>query len=197
MLKRLFDIFIAISGLIFFSPLLLLVAALIKLDSKGPILFKQERVGRFGTPFKIYKFRTMHINSENKGQLTAGANDTRITKVGRFIRRSHLDELIQLLNVLIGDMSIVGPRPEILKYTKHYQKDWDYILQVKPGITGIAAIKYADQEYKLLAVCKDQDKTYIKQVLPKKLKYEKFYVKRQNLCLDIKIILLTAKRLFS
>lgn len=197
MLKRLFDIIIAICGLIFFFPFFLLLIILIKLDSKGPAFFLQERIGRFNVPFKLIKFRSMHVNSERQGLLTSGSNDARITRVGYYIRKFHLDEFAQLINVLLNDMSIVGPRPEIPKYTRHYKRDWQKVLSVKPGITGLTQIKYADQEYLILAHSKNRDSVYIKSILPKKLKYDKYYIKHLSLCFDIKIILLTVKKYFS
>jgi lipopolysaccharide/colanic/teichoic acid biosynthesis glycosyltransferase len=196
MLKRITDICVATIGLVLLFPFFFIVAILIKLDSPGPVFFMQERVGLNGKLFKIFKFRSMYINSENNTQLTKGDKDPRITKIGHYIRKLHIDELIQLINVLYGEMSLVGPRPEVLKYTKYYIKDWDYVLQVAPGITGLTQIMYLNKEYKLLSQSQNPEKTYIS-ILPKKLRLDKFYVKHHNFCLDLKIIFLTARQLFN
>ncbi len=188
MLKRLFDVFASICGLLALSPLLILTAIFIKLDSKGPVFFRQERVGLNGKLFSIHKFRSMYINSGL--ELTSG-KDNRITKVGKVIRKLHLDEVIQLIDVLQGNMSIVGPRPEVLKYIKYYPEKWEKVLSVRPGITGYGVIKTAKFEYKTLATAKNVEDAYIKKVLPKKLDYEVYYVNHNNLWLDFKIIFKT------
>jgi lipopolysaccharide/colanic/teichoic acid biosynthesis glycosyltransferase len=188
MLKRLFDICASLSGLIVLSPILLLTAIFIKLDSKGPIFFRQERVGLHGKKFRIHKFRSMYINSGL--ELTSG-EDKRITKVGKIIRKLHLDEVIQLIDVLQGNMSIVGPRPEVPKYIKYYPEKWKKVLSVRPGITGYGVIKTARFEYETLAKTKNIEDTYIKKVLPKKLDCEVYYATNHNLWLDLKIIFKT------
>ncbi len=189
MLKRLFDIFASLCGLLVLSPILILTAIFIKLDSKGPVFFRQERVGLNGKKFRIHKFRSMYINSGL--ELTSG-EDKRITKVGKVIRKLHLDEVIQLIDVLQGNMSIVGPRPEVPKYIKYYPEKWEKVLSVRPGITGYGVIKTARFEYKTLAKAKNIEDAYIKKVLPKKLDCEIYYATNHNLWLDSKIILFTA-----
>lgn len=196
MLKLVFDYILAITGLILFTPVLIVCALLIKLDSAGPIFYRQERVGQNGRSFFIHKFRTMYSGSDNKNTLTSGRGDRRITSVGKLIRKLHLDEVVQLIDVLLGNMSIVGPRPELSKYTKYYQDKWDKILQVKPGITGLAAIKLAQWEYSQLMDINAPDEIYIKKILPRKLQLEQIYVKRCSLLLDIKIILATVYYIF-
>jgi lipopolysaccharide/colanic/teichoic acid biosynthesis glycosyltransferase len=192
MLKRSFDILIAVIGLVVFSPVLLLTAIFIKLDSNGPVFFLQERVGLNGKLFKIHKFRTMYVQANLGSNLTKdNISDPRITRVGRYIRKFHLDEAIQLLDVLQGNMSIVGPRPEVVEYTKHYPELWSNILSVKPGITGLSSLKYSRKEYSILSQAKDPREAYIKVVLPKKLKLESFYIKHQSLLFDINVIFKT------
>ena len=146
MVKRLFDLLLSCIGLLLLAPLLLLIALLIKLDSPGPVMFRQERVGRFGKPFRIHKFRTMRHEPAGQGlQITVGA-DRRITRVGGFLRASKLDELPQLLDVWLGDMSLVGPRPEVPRYVAHYPAELrEKVLSVRPGITDIASIEYRDE----------------------------------------------------
>jgi len=196
MLKAIFDYILAALGLIIFAPLLIIIALLIKIDSPGAVFFRQERVGKNGRIFFIHKFRTMYSDSDPRNTLTSGTRDTRITRVGKMIRRSHLDEVVQLIDVLLGNMSIVGPRPEICKYTQYYQDKWNEVLQVKPGITGLAAIKLASWEYKKLSITASPDETYIKTILPRKLQLEKIYVTRRSLLLDISIIYSTICEIF-
>jgi lipopolysaccharide/colanic/teichoic acid biosynthesis glycosyltransferase len=190
-MKYIFDLIISFVLIIVATPFLLILSLLIKLDSTGPLFFMQRRVGRFGKKFNIIKFRTMYLNNEGTYLLTKGSGDRRITRIGKFIRKMHLDEFIQLVNVLKGDMSLVGPRPEIVKYTKYYKDSWKKVLQVKPGITGITVIKLADFEYKLLSKAKDPEKIYIKKILPLKLKADIEYVKNRSFFLDMKIIVFT------
>ncbi len=196
MLKAIFDYILAAVGLILFAPLLIIIALLIKLDSPGTVFFRQERVGQNGRIFSIHKFRTMYTDSDPPNTLTSGTEDARITRVGKLIRKLHLDEVVQLIDVLLGNMSIVGPRPEVSKYTSYYQDQWNEILQVKPGITGLAAIKLASWEYKKLSVTASPDATYIKTILPRKLRLEKIYVKRRSLLLDISIVCSTIYYIF-
>lgn len=144
LIKRIFDLVSSGIGIILLSPLLLVIALCIKLDSKGPIIFKQVRVTQFGREFKIFKFRTMKVNSESQGQLTVG-KDSRITKVGNILRKTKLDELAQLFNVFLGDMSLVGPRPEVPKYVALYTEEQREILKVKAGITDYASIYFSDE----------------------------------------------------
>lgn len=172
------------------SPLFLVLALLIIIDSKGGVFYKQVRIGKNGIPFKLFKFRSMQSNADKKGLLTVGNNDQRITKVGYYIRKYKLDELPQLINVFIGDMSFVGPRPEVEKYVKLYNKEQLHVLSVKPGITDLASIKYVN-ENELLAKSNNPEKTYIEEVMPAKLKLNLEYIKNQNLMYDIKLIVNT------
>ena len=186
-LKRTFDFAAALAGLIFLAPIFLMVACWIKLDSNGSILFRQQRVGRHGVPFSIYKFRTMATNTEVKGQITV-ANDARITKSGKFLRHYKIDELPQLLNVLLGDMSLVGPRPEVPRYVACYPEDIrEIVLSVAPGITDWAAIEYKD-ENNFLGLAQNSEKTYIEEILPAKLEYYVRYVKERSFLTDLHII---------
>ncbi len=188
MAKRLFDLLLSSIGLLLLAPVLLLIALLIKLDSAGPVMFRQERVGRFGQPFRIHKFRTMRHEPAGQGlQITVGA-DRRITRVGGFLRASKLDELPQLLDVWLGDMSLVGPRPEVPRYVAHYPAELrDKVLSVRPGITDIASIEYRD-EGAVLARAADPERAYIHEVLPHKLALAARYVERSSLWLDVWLI---------
>lgn len=188
MAKRLFDLLLSCIGLLLLAPLLLLIAALIKLDSPGPVMFRQERVGRFGKSFRIHKFRTMRHEPAGQGlQITVGA-DRRITRVGAFLRASKLDELPQLLDVWLGDMSLVGPRPEVPRYVAHYPAGLrEKVLSVRPGITDIASIEYRD-ESAVLARAADPERAYIDEVLPHKLALAARYVERSSLWLDVWLI---------
>ena len=190
-LKRWFDLLASGLGLIALSPLLMLIALLIKLDSKGPVFFRQERVGRFGKVFRIHKFRTMITDAERKGlQITVGA-DARVTRVGGTLRKYKLDELPQLIDVLIGDMSLVGPRPEVPRYVACYPEETkDIVLSVRPGITDRASIEYKD-ENRILGLAEDPHRAYVEQVLPVKLGYYINYVRRRTFLGDLKIILAT------
>ncbi len=193
MIKRGFDFVFALIGLLIVSPILLGIAILIKIDSKGSIFFIQNRVGKNNEDFNIFKFRTMHIKSEENGLLTIGNKDSRVTKVGYFLRRYKIDEFPQLLNVLIGNMSFVGPRPELRYYVNYYNKEDLIILSVKPGITGLASLEYRN-EVELLKKSDNPDEYYIKTIIPDKLNYNKMYIKNRNLFLDLKLILSTIKK---
>jgi lipopolysaccharide/colanic/teichoic acid biosynthesis glycosyltransferase len=190
-LKRWFDLIASGLGLIALSPLLIFIALLIKLDSKGPVFFRQERVGRFGKIFRIHKFRTMVTDAESKGlQITVGA-DARVTRVGGVLRKYKLDELPQLIDVLLGDMSLVGPRPEVPRYVACYPEETKgVVLSVRPGITDWASIEYKD-ENRILGLADDPHRAYVEQVLPVKLGYYVDYVKRRTFLGDLKIILAT------
>jgi len=190
MSKRLFDITFSIIGLFLIFPLLLIIALIIKLDSKGPIFFIQGRVGKNNTDFNIFKFRTMRIQSDKKGLLTLGNKDARITKIGYFLRRYKIDEFPQLLNILKGDMSFVGPRPELRYYVNFYNEDDMKIFKVRPGITGLASLKYRN-EVELLKAADDPESFFIKTIMPDKLKYNKTYIKQQSFFFDLKLIGLT------
>jgi len=189
--KRLFDLFFALLGVLLLAPFFVLISIWIKLDSPGPVFFRQERVGRKGKVFNIFKFRTMCLDAESKGrQITVGA-DPRITKSGYYLRKTKLDELPQLLNVISGEMSLVGPRPEVPRYVALYPDDIrERVLSVQPGITDYASIEYKD-ENSILGSAKDPDRAYIEEVMPVKLKYYMSYVAERSLWLDFIIILRT------
>ena len=195
MIKRLFDIAIAGPSLLLLSPLLLAIAAWIKLDSPGPVFFRQERVGRGGVLFRIHKFRTMCSDAPAIGpQITVG-DDPRITRAGRFLRRAKLDELPQLIDVLAGTMSLVGPRPEVPRYVALYPPGLrDKVLSVRPGITDRASIEFRD-ENALLAAAADPEREYTEVVLPAKLRYAADYVDHASLGHDLRLIALTIKTL--
>lgn len=193
MIKRLFDLLFSGLGLIILSPLLVVIILWIKWDSQGPIFFRQERVGQFGKTFRIHKFRTMIVDAEKYGtQITVG-QDPRITHSGAILRRYKLDELPQLIDVLIGKMSLVGPRPEVPKYVNYYPTSIkNLVLSVKPGITDLASIEFHD-ENTLLGKAQDPEKTYKETILPIKLKYYVNYAQNNNIWHDIGIILRTLK----
>ena len=196
MIKRLFDIVFSLIGLILLLPLLLIIALIIKVESKGSVFYKQVRVGKNNTNFKIFKFRTMFIGSDKKGLLTVGNKDPRVTKTGYFLRKYKLDELPQLINVLLGNMSFVGPRPEVRHYVNFYSKDDLIILTVKPGITDYASI-YFRNEVEILKASDNPEKLYIEQILPKKIALNKQYIENNSLFTDIKIILKTILTIIS
>jgi lipopolysaccharide/colanic/teichoic acid biosynthesis glycosyltransferase len=190
-MKRLLDFIASFYGLILLSPIFVLAALWIKIDSRGPIFFRQERVGFQGSLFRIHKFRTMVLDAEKKGkQITVGA-DSRITTVGSFLRKYKLDELPQLIDVLVGDMSLVGPRPEVSKYIDCYSDDEKHdVLSVKPGITDNASIEFRD-ESELLASSKDPEATYINEVLPRKIALYRKYASERSFFGDVVIIFKT------
>lgn len=196
MWKRLFDLAASGVGLLLLSPVFLLIALLIKVDSSGPVFFRQERVGRYGKTFKIHKFRTMMVNAEAYGmQITVGT-DSRVTKVGRFLRRYKLDELPQLIDVFYGEMSIVGPRPEVPRYVMHYPDNIrDIVLSVKPGITDRASIEFRN-ESELLEKSGNPQETYVNEIIPIKLGYYQEYVRNRTFFGDILIIADTLKAIF-
>lgn len=195
MLKRVFDIVFSLIGLVLASPIFLFLSIWIKLDSPGNIFYLQERIGKDFKPFKLYKFRSMYSGSDKKGLLTVGNKDKRITRSGYFIRKYKLDELAQFINVLIGDMSFVGPRPEVKKYVELYNDEQKKVLTVKPGITDYASIEFFN-ENELLEKSTNPEKTYIEEIMPHKLQLNLKYIEEQNLFVDIKIILKTIKRIF-
>lgn len=196
MAKRLFDISLAIVGLMLLAPLLVVIALWIKLDSPGPVFFRQVRVGRRGVPFRIHKFRTMQHGPEASGpQITVGA-DPRITRAGRLLRRSKLDELPQLIDVLEGAMSIVGPRPEVPKYVAQYPEEARVrVLSVRPGITDPASLAFRD-ENELLARATDPEREYVEVILPAKLRLALAYIDEASLWTDLHVILRTARLIF-
>ena len=191
MAKRLFDLLCAVLGLGLLSPLLLLIALWIKLDSPGPVMFRQERVGRYGRPFFIHKFRTMRVDAPALGpQITIGA-DPRITRSGRWLRASKLDELPQLWDVLRGEMSLVGPRPEVPRYVALYPAELrELVLSVRPGITDPASLSFR-HESELLAAAADPEREYVEVVMPAKLRLSAGYVRGAGLLSDLKLILAT------
>lgn len=186
-MKRLFDLLFSLVGILVLSPLYLIISILIAIDSKGGILYKQERVGKNGKIFKVLKFRTMRPDSFSKGALTVGSRDPRITNVGYYLRKYKLDELPQLFNVLLGDMSFVGPRPEVKKYTDMYSAEQRKVLSVRPGITDYASIKFRN-ENDLLAASQNPEQLYIGQIMPEKLDLNMKYINDNNVFKDIKII---------
>lgn len=192
MTKRLFDIFFSFIGLVILFPLLLIIAILIKIDSKGPVFYLQNRVGQNNTDFKIFKFRTMKVNADKLGLLTVGDKDPRVTKIGYYLRKFKLDELPQLINVMIGNMSFVGPRPEVRKYVDYYSESDREILKMKPGITDFASIEYRN-EVEILKKASNPEKVYVEEIMPEKIKLNKLYLKKYSLLTDIKIILKTFK----
>ncbi len=186
MAKRLFDILVSLLGLAILSPFLIILSLCIVLESKGGVFYRQTRVGKNNRDFKIYKFRSMRSGSDKKGLLTVG-NDNRVTKVGKFIRKYKLDEFAQLINVLKGDMSLVGPRPEVRKYVDLYTDEQRQVLKVKPGITDYASIEYFD-ENTLLGQSEAPEKTYIEEIMPHKLKLNQKYINTPTLKHDIILI---------
>lgn len=190
MIKRVFDLLASAAALLLLSPLLLMVAALVRATSRGPVFFRQERIGRNSRPFRIYKFRTMVQDAPRHGGLVTFGADPRITRVGRFLRAAKIDELPQLINVLLGDMSFVGPRPEVRKYVEMFRDDYAEVLRVRPGITDLASIKYR-HEAEILGHADDPEREYIERILPDKIKLGKEYAKNNSLWLDVVIILKT------
>ena len=197
MVKRLFDVFFATTGLLLLAPLLLGIALWVRLESPGPVFFRQQRVGRFGVPFRIHKFRTMRADASTTGpDLTVGA-DPRITRAGRWLRRAKLDELPQLLDVIAGTMSLVGPRPEVARYVALYPPALrEKVLSVRPGITDPASIEYRD-EGRLLAGAVDPERFYVEQVMPVKLRRAASYVDEMSLRGDLRVIFTTLRALWA
>lgn len=191
---RFFDIIFSIIGLVILSPLFIVLYLLIRIESKGGGFYSQERIGKNGKPFKLYKFRSMRIGSDKKGLITIGEKDNRITKTGFILRKYKLDELPQLWNVFIGDMSLVGPRPEVKKYTDLYTEEQKQVLHVRPGITDWASIKYVD-ENKILGESKDPDEAYVNLIMPNKIKLNMVYIQHQTLGEYFKIIFTTLKEI--
>lgn len=193
-MKRLFDIISSITGLVLLTPLFLLIALWIKTDSTGPVFYKQTRVGKKGKYFSLLKFRSMISGADTKGLLTVGGKDPRITKSGYFIRKFKLDEFPQLINVLLGDMSIVGPRPEVPKYVAFYNEDQRKVLDIKPGISDWASIRFSN-ENELLSKANNPEDFYISEIMPEKLVMNLEYIRKRNLWVDFKIIFLTIKKI--
>lgn len=187
---RLLDILFSLIGLILLSPIFLLISFIIKLSSRGPTFYKQDRIGLNGVDFKVFKFRTMRYNSDSLGLITIGGRDPRVTSVGYFLRKFKLDELPQLVNVLIGDMSLVGPRPEVKKYVDLYTIEQRKVLSIRPGITDWASIFYRDENI-ILGQSSDPEKDYIEKVMPDKLNYNLIYIKDYGAAHYLKIIFST------
>lgn len=189
-LKRIFDIVVSLVMLIILLPIFVLLGIAIKVDSSGPIFFRQERITQYGRKFKIFKFRTMVNNAEKLGTQVTVGNDSRITRVGSFIRNCRLDEISQLLNILTGDMTFVGTRPEVKKYVDHYTNEMMATLLLPAGVTSLASIYYKD-EAELLENSDNPDKTYIEEILPEKMKYNLQSIEKFNFLEDIKIMFMT------
>ena len=184
-MKRIFDLFFSFLGILFLLPIYIIIAILIKIDSNGDILYKQERIGKNGIPFYVLKFRTMIPNAFSKGALTVGSRDPRVTNIGFYLRKYKLDELPQLFNVFLGEMSFVGPRPEVKKYTDLYNAEQKKVLSVAPGITDYASIKFRN-ENDLLSVSDDPEKLYIDQIMPEKLNLNLKYINDNNVFISSK-----------
>ncbi|MBK7964328.1 MAG: sugar transferase [Bacteroidetes bacterium] len=195
MAKRLFDLLVCLIMSVLLSPLLLVLALAVKFSSKGPAFYMQERIGKNEKPFRIFKFRTMFLDADKKGLLTVGGRDPRVTRVGYFLRKYKLDELPQLFNVVLGEMSLVGPRPEVKRYVEMYSVEQLKVLEVKPGITDYASIEYSN-ENELLGKADDPEKMYVEEIMPAKLKLNLKYVKEQSFLVDLKIIFRTAIKIF-
>jgi lipopolysaccharide/colanic/teichoic acid biosynthesis glycosyltransferase len=182
-------------GLIILLPFFVVIAIWIQIDSRGGVFYRQTRVGRYGKDFRLWKFRSMRPDSDKKGLLTVGGRDPRITRSGYFLRKYKLDELPQLINVFTGDMSFVGPRPEVRKYVDLYTEEQRKVLEVRPGITDLASLHYFE-ENELLAKSADPEKTYIEEVMPAKLRLNLQYIDKANLGTDFGMILKTIGRIF-
>lgn len=194
LLIRFFDVIFSLSGLILLFPLFLILYIAIRVESRGGGFYSQLRVGRNNRDFNLYKFRSMRIGSDKKGLITVGGRDPRITKMGYFIRKYKFDELPQLFNVLIGNMSLVGPRPEVRKYVNLYTQEQKKVLSVRPGITDYASIEYVD-ENEILGKAVNPEKAYIEEVIPDKIKYNMKYIENQSIFNYFKIIFLTFYRI--
>lgn len=193
--KRAFDLFVSVILLVFLIIPIIVIAIAVKCDSKGPVMFRQERVTKYGRHFRIYKFRTMVVNAESLGSMVTTDSDSRVTRIGRKLRKYRLDELPQVFNVLGGSMTVVGTRPEVPKYVDMYEDSYYATLLLPAGITSLASIMYKDEE-KLLESADDADRVYIEQVLPEKMKYNLEYVKSFGFFSDIKLMFKTVKEVF-
>lgn len=194
-MKRLFDILASAIGLILLSPLLLAIAVAVKLDTRGPVFYRQVRVGRHNRDFRIFKFRTMHVGSDRGSLVTIGNRDPRITRTGALLRKFKLDELPQLINVFLGHMSLVGPRPEVRHYVNLWTTEQMHVLDVRPGITDPASIKFIN-ENELLSTADDPERYYIDTVMQEKVKLYLEYVNHHTFCGDLAIIFKTIGNLF-
>ncbi len=189
-MKRLFDFIASGCGLLVLSPIFLILAVWVKLDSPGPVFYRQVRVGRGNKDFRLFKFRSMRIGSDKKGLITVGGRDPRVTRSGYYIRKYKLDELPQLINVFVGDMSLVGPRPEVRKYVDMYTPEQMHVLDVRPGITDLASICYRN-ENELLEKVDNPETYYIETILPDKLRINLDYVHHQSFLRDLELIFKT------
>jgi lipopolysaccharide/colanic/teichoic acid biosynthesis glycosyltransferase len=194
--KRIFDILFSFVGLVLLLPIFFIISVLIIFESKGGVFYLQTRVGQFGIDFKLFKFRTMFTDSDKRGLITIGMRDSRITKVGYFLRKYKLDELPQLMNVFIGNMSFVGPRPEVRKYVEMYNDHQKLVLNAKPGITDYASIQFSN-ENELLGNSQNPDETYISTIMPAKLELNLKYILEQGLTTDLKLIFKTILKIIS
>jgi lipopolysaccharide/colanic/teichoic acid biosynthesis glycosyltransferase len=192
--KRGIDCLAAATGLIMLSPVMVVIAVLIKTDSPGPVLYAQTRIGKDFTPFNFYKFRSMVINADKTGLGVTAGNDPRITRIGRWLRRTKLDELPQLLNVVKGDIALVGPRPELPRYIAHFREEYVHILKVRPGITDYASIEFRNEEA-LLNQYSDVEAAYIDNILPQKIRLYQRYLTKISLTTDIKILFKTIQKI--
>lgn len=195
-MKRLFDILVSITALVIFLPFGLVISLLIAFGSRGGIFYIQERIGRNSVPFGLYKFRTMKKDADKHGKLTVGMRDSRITKIGYFLRRYKLDEFPQFINVLKGEMSVVGPRPEVKEYVDLYTSDQREILDVKPGITDYASLEFF-KENEILGASENPQKTYIEEVMPVKIELNRKYLANPTVLHDIKIMWKTFRKIIS
>ena len=184
MLKRIFDLTFATIGIVAISPVLLMIAAFIKFQSPGPVFYRGVRTGQFGIPFRMFKFRTMVVNAEQLGGPSTALNDPRVTKIGKFLRKYKLDELPQLFNVFLGDMSFVGPRPQVERYTKLYKDEELLILTVKPGITDYASLKFINMDH--ILGDENVDEKYLQEIEPEKNRLRVKYAKEQSILVDLK-----------
>jgi lipopolysaccharide/colanic/teichoic acid biosynthesis glycosyltransferase len=194
-MKRVFDAIISFLGLLLLGPVFLIVALMIKLDSRGPVFFKQARIGREFRSFFIYKFRTMIADAASRGGTLTVGSDPRITRVGAVLRTTKIDEIPQLINIFKGDMSFVGPRPEVLEFVELFRSDYEEILRVRPGLTDLASLKYRN-EAMTLAQAEDPHEDYLKRVLPDKIRLAKEYIRRSSFLFDLGLIIKTLVRLF-
>ena len=194
MLKRIFDIFFSFLGLIVLFIPFLFIAFLISIDSKGGVFYKQTRVGKDGIDFKLFKFRSMRTDADKSGLLTVGGTDSRITRIGYTVRKYKIDELPQLINVLMGEMSLVGPRPEVRRYVDMYTPRQRQVLSLKPGITDYASIEYSN-ENELLGNTENPEEVYINEIMPAKLNLNLKYISEQGILTDLKIIVNTIKKI--
>jgi lipopolysaccharide/colanic/teichoic acid biosynthesis glycosyltransferase len=195
MIKRLFDVLASIAGLILLTPLLFFIAWRIRLEDGGPVFYRGARIGLYGRSFRIYKFRSMIMDAEKLGASSTSNDDARITQIGKLIRKYKLDELPQLINVFIGDMSLVGPRPEVKKFTDLYTEEEKVLLNVHPGITDWASLWNSD-EGALLQGSLDPDKDYLEKIRPEKIRLQLKYVQERSFLMDMTIIFLTIKKIF-